>query len=180
MLAIGRRIDNLAEPRKDKLCSQPTSARRSTHRPRLLHRRSCVPWHSKPVDSRGPRAEAPRLADPRVQGLLHVLLNQEQGSPRGHSSAAGEEAQPSPSGRAAYDLRRLRLHGLIEHTQAHRYRISAKGLRTPRSSTCVSHPFQPMPTCPSQDPLARRKPPSTQNSRSENLTHVRHKPFDQV
>ena len=34
-------------------------------------------------------------------------------------------------GRITYDLRRLRLHGLIERIQkTHRYRITAKGLRT--------------------------------------------------
>ena len=34
-------------------------------------------------------------------------------------------------GRATYDLRRLRLHGLIERIpNTHRYRITAKGLRT--------------------------------------------------
>jgi hypothetical protein len=34
-------------------------------------------------------------------------------------------------GRITYDLRRLRLHGLIERIpRTHRYRITAKGLRT--------------------------------------------------
>jgi predicted MarR family transcription regulator len=39
-------------------------------------------------------------------------------------------SQLSP-GRVTYDLRRLRLHGLIERIpKSHRYRITAKGLRT--------------------------------------------------
>ena len=39
-------------------------------------------------------------------------------------------SQLSP-GRVTYDLRRLRLHGLIERIpKTHRYRITAKGLRT--------------------------------------------------
>jgi len=39
-------------------------------------------------------------------------------------------SQLSP-GRITYDLRRLRLHGLIERIpKTHRYRITAKGLRT--------------------------------------------------
>jgi predicted MarR family transcription regulator len=39
-------------------------------------------------------------------------------------------SQLSP-GRVTYDLRRLRLHGLIARIpKSHRYRISAKGLRT--------------------------------------------------
>jgi hypothetical protein len=39
-------------------------------------------------------------------------------------------SQLSP-GRVTYDLRRLRLHGLIERIpKTHSYRITAKGLRT--------------------------------------------------
>ena len=38
---------------QDRLCGQPTSARRPTHRPRLLHRRSRVPGHAKASNGRG-------------------------------------------------------------------------------------------------------------------------------
>ena len=43
---------------------------------------------------------------------------------------SGTSSQYTP-GRITYDLRRLRLHGLIERIpKTHRYRITAKGLRT--------------------------------------------------
>jgi hypothetical protein len=46
-------------------------------------------------------------------------------------------SQLSP-GRVTYDLRRLRLHGLIERIpKSHRYRITAKGLRTAIFYTCL-------------------------------------------
>jgi hypothetical protein len=43
----------------------------------------------------------------------------------------GRKPGQLPPGRITYDLRRLRLHGLIERIpKTRRYRITAKGLRT--------------------------------------------------
>lgn len=80
-----------------------------------------------------------RLADPRVQTLLQVLLLflLVQGTfthkdLREHSAALlGRKPSQLTPGRITYDLRRLRLHGLIERIpKTRRYRITAKGLRT--------------------------------------------------
>src|SRR5215831_6518475 len=85
------------------------------------------------------RAAGLRFADPRVQGLLHVLLLflLVQGTFRNKhlrehiAPLLGMEPSQLSPGRVTYDLRRLRLHGLIERIpNTHCYRITAKGLRT--------------------------------------------------
>ena len=87
----------------------------------------------------GQRAPAMRFADPRVQGLLHVLLlfvlvqgTFSHGHLREHlAPLLGQKPSHFSSGRITYDLRRLRLHGLIERIpKTYRYRITDKGLRT--------------------------------------------------
>ena len=92
----------------------------------------------KPVTNKdGQRAGALRFGDPRIQALLGVLLvlclhfegfrnrqlrpllAQMLGLPNDHLTP----------GRLTYDLRRLRLHGLIERIpKSHRYRLTKKGL----------------------------------------------------
>jgi hypothetical protein len=84
------------------------------------------------------RVAALRFADPRVQALLHSLLLFAT-LPRGFANrdlrptlAALQGLSPDhlTAGRMSYDLRRLRLHGLIERIAgSHRYRLSASGLR---------------------------------------------------
>ena len=85
------------------------------------------------------RAAALRFADPRVHALLHVMLLflLVQGTfthkvLREHlAPLLGKKPSQLTPGRITYDLRRLRLHGLIERIpKTHRYRITAKGLRT--------------------------------------------------
>ena len=80
-----------------------------------------------------------RFADPRVQALLHVLLlfllvqgTFTHNDLREHlAPLLGQKPSQFTPGRITYDLRRLRLHGLIERIpKTHRYRITAKGLRT--------------------------------------------------
>ncbi len=85
------------------------------------------------------RAAALRFADSRVQALLHVLLLlllvqgtfthkdiRERLAP-----LLGHKPSQLTPGRITYELRRLRLHGLIERIEkTHRYRITPKGLRT--------------------------------------------------
>jgi DNA-binding PadR family transcriptional regulator len=47
------------------------------------------------------------------------------------ASPLGQQPSQFSPGQITYDLRRLRFHGLIERIpQTHRYRITAKGLRT--------------------------------------------------
>jgi hypothetical protein len=90
-----------------------------------------------PVTVGGQRAARRRVADPRVQALLSAvvlfcLL------PPGFANRAlrerlalllGLDPSAIPPGRMSYDLRRLRLHGLIERLpHTHRYRLTPHGL----------------------------------------------------
>ncbi len=78
-----------------------------------------------------------RFGDPRAQALLAVLLIFRL-QPNGFSNAdlrhhltgiLGVDPDTWKPGRATYDLRRLRLHGLIERIpHTHRYRVTENGL----------------------------------------------------
>src|ERR1700726_2001381 len=93
----------------------------------------------RPITVNDQRAAALRFADPRVHALLHVLLlfllvqgtftNKDV---REHlAPLLGKKPSQLSPGQITYDLRRLRLHGLTERIpKTHRYRITAKGLRT--------------------------------------------------
>jgi hypothetical protein len=136
---IGRRLENLAELRKIGFAAN----RRLLDVQRIGH--DCFIGEAafqdmqKPVTVGEQRAAALRFADPRVQGLLHVLLLflLVQGTFRNKdlrehiAPLLGIKPSQLTPGRVTYDLRRLRLHGLIERIpKTHCYRITAKGLRT--------------------------------------------------
>ena len=81
------------------------------------------------------RASALRFEDERVQALLHALVLFRL-LPDGFSNAAlRERLEPLrgrhiTSGAVTYDLRRLRLHGLIRRIpRTHRYQVTQRGLR---------------------------------------------------
>ena len=85
------------------------------------------------------RVSALPFADPRVQALLSVLVLYcllPQGfankDVREHlAPLLGLEPSAMTPGRMTYDLRRLRLHGLIARIPGtHRYRLTPEGLRT--------------------------------------------------
>src|SRR3954451_4960514 len=90
-----------------------------------------------PADVDGQHAAALRFGDPRAQALLAVLLVFRL-QPDGFTNAdlrthlaqlLGVSPDTWPAGRATYDLRRLRLHGLIERIPpTHRYRVTDTGL----------------------------------------------------
>src|SRR5262249_19172191 len=144
----------------------------------------------KPVVVAEQRAAALRFADPRVQGLLHILLLflLVQGTFRNRdlrehiAPLLGKQPGQRTSGRMTYDLRRLRLHGLIERIpKTHCYRVTAKGLPT---AIFYTRPLQPVRTglaviAPSAEnshlPVARSirrlKPPSTPGSTKQHLRH---------
>ena len=137
--AIGRRITNLGELRKIGFAAN----RRLLDVQRIGHDcfigEACFQDLQRPVTVDNHRAAALRFADPRVQALLHVLLLfvLVQGTithkqVREHlAPLLGQKPSQYPPGRITYDLRRLRLHGLTERIpKTHRYRITAKGLRT--------------------------------------------------
>jgi DNA-binding HxlR family transcriptional regulator len=136
---IGRRLENLAELRKIGFAAN----RRLLDVQRIGH--DCFIGEAafqdmqRPVTVGEQRAAALRFADPRVQGLLHVLLLfvLVQGTFRNKdlrehiAPLLGIKPSQLTPGRVTYDLRRLRLHGLIERIpKTHCYRITAKGLRT--------------------------------------------------
>ncbi len=113
---------------------------------RLLHvqRTSHDPWHgedvfaavSSPAVVDGQRVPAMRFTDPRVQALLASLVifrllpngfaNRDL---RGHlAPLLGLAPDSLTQGKMSYDLRRLRLHGLIERIPGtHRYQVTDFG-----------------------------------------------------
>ena len=92
----------------------------------------------RPIEVDGQRAAALRFDDARVQALLSVLVlfcfqlrgftNQEMRALL--ARLLGLDPAQYPVGRMTYDLRRLRLHGLIERIpKSHRYQVTESGLR---------------------------------------------------
>lgn len=92
----------------------------------------------RPTEVAGQRASALRFGDARVQALLSVLVlfsfqlrgftNQEMRALL--AQLLGLDPAQYPVGRMTYDLRRLRLHGLIERIpNSHRYDVTPAGLR---------------------------------------------------
>jgi hypothetical protein len=94
---------------------------------------------TQPQVINGQRVSALPFAAPRVQALLSVLvlfclLPQGFANKEVRERLAqllGLDPSMMTPGRMTYDLRRLRLHGLIERLpHSHRYRVTAQGLRT--------------------------------------------------
>jgi hypothetical protein len=94
---------------------------------------------NRPVRVGSQRASALRFADPQVQVLWSALLLF-QLLPTGFSNRnlrdnlaplLGKKSADLTQGRMTYQLRRLRLHGMIERIpKSHRYRLTDLGLRT--------------------------------------------------
>jgi hypothetical protein len=94
---------------------------------------------SRPIEVQGQRASALPFGDPRVQALFQALLLFCL-LPRGFANKdlrerlallLGEPPNSMTAGRMTYNLRRLRLHGLIERIpKTHRYHVTTAGLRT--------------------------------------------------
>lgn len=92
----------------------------------------------RPVEVAGQRAAALRFGDPRVQALLAVLVvfsfqlrgftNREMRTLV--AQLLGLDPANYSLGRMTYDLRRLRLHGIIERIpRTQRYQLTPSGLR---------------------------------------------------
>jgi hypothetical protein len=91
-----------------------------------------------PVVVEGQRAAGLRYADPRVQALLSALLGfmllvrgfTNQQLRERVAGLLGQSPESLSAGRMTYDLRRLRLHGLIERVpHSHRYRLTKPGMQ---------------------------------------------------
>jgi hypothetical protein len=94
---------------------------------------------NRPLQVKQQRASALPFADPQVQALWSALVSfcflpagfcnrdlREQWAP-----LIGQNSDQVTPGRMTYNLRRLRLHGLIERLpKSHRYRLTDHGLRT--------------------------------------------------
>jgi hypothetical protein len=93
----------------------------------------------KPLEVDGQHASALRFGDPRVQALLSVLLLfalQPEGVRNRQlrpllAQGLGVAENQITQGQMSYDLRRLRLHGIIERIAGtHRYRLTTRGMKT--------------------------------------------------
>ena len=106
-----------------------------SHEPAVGHKAFTAVTKSTTIN--GQHAAGLRFGDPRAQALLAVLLIFRL-HPHGFTNAdlrnhltrmLGADPRCWPAGRATYDLRRLRLHGLIERIpHTHRYRVTETGL----------------------------------------------------
>jgi hypothetical protein len=93
---------------------------------------------TQPVVVQEQRAAGLRYADPRVQAVLSALLGFTLLA-RGFTNRQlrervagllGQSPESLTPGRMTYDLRRLRLHGLIERVKkSHRYRLTERGIQ---------------------------------------------------
>jgi hypothetical protein len=136
---IGRRLRNLAALRQIGF----EANRRILEVEKLTHD-CCIGQQSfqqlqQPANVEGQHASALRFGDPRVQALFAVLLLfslQPQGFRNKElrpllAQALGLDCQEITQAKMTYDLRRLRLHGLIERIAGtHRYQLTIIGLRT--------------------------------------------------
>jgi hypothetical protein len=136
--AIGRGLTNLSALRKVGFQAN----RRLLDVQRLSHDcaigEAAVDRIHRPIVVDGQRAAALRFLDPRVLALFCALVVFRL-LPAGFTARdlrqhvaplLGLAPEALPPGRVTYDLRRLRLHGLIERQpQRHRYRVTDAGLR---------------------------------------------------
>jgi hypothetical protein len=91
-----------------------------------------------PVEQAGQRASGLRFADPRIQPLWHALILFRllpNGFRRGNlrpyfAELSGRDPQTLGPGAMTYQLRRLRLHGMIERLpNSYSYRVTQTGFR---------------------------------------------------
>ena len=91
---------------------------------------------TSPIEIAHQRAAGLRFGDPRTHALMHALClfalaptGFRHREFRDHvAQLQGRDAETYPAGSMTYDLRRLRLHGLIERvSRSHRYRITETG-----------------------------------------------------
>jgi len=135
---IGKRLHNLPKLREIGFAAN----RRLLEIERLSH--DCMLAEdtfqtiNSPVAAGRQRAAGLRFADPRVHALLHAVILFRQiaqgfraADLRHHLAAlSGRAPESIAQGAMTYQLRRLRLHGLIERIpNSFRYRVTAFGLR---------------------------------------------------
>jgi hypothetical protein len=136
---VGRRLHNLPELRQIGFTANRRllDVQRISHDPIIGN--TTFAAIAQPVIVDGQRAPALRFGDPRVHALLAAIVvfrllptgfaNRDL---RAHlAPLLGLDPDSITPGKMTYDLRRLRLHGLIERIpHTHRYRVTDQGLRT--------------------------------------------------
>jgi hypothetical protein len=135
---IGRRLDNLPALRKIGFSANRRllDVQRTSH-DCLLGEQTLTSLQT-PTHTPCGHASALRFADPRVQSLLVAILslaflptgfaNRDLRKPLAELRGLGKDALTQ--GQLTYELRRLRLHGLIVRIpRSHRYRLTDSGLR---------------------------------------------------
>ena len=136
---VGKRLVNLPKLRRIGFAAN----RRLLELERLSH--DCMLAEStfqaieRPVSRDGQRISGLRFADPKTHSLWHALLlfrliagGFRNADLRLHlADLDGRPAQDIGRGAMTYQLRRLRLHGMIERIpQSHRYRVTDLGARS--------------------------------------------------
>jgi hypothetical protein len=136
--AIGKRLHNLPALREVGFNANRRllAVQRISHDP--ADGQAALERITRPLDLDGRRVAALRFGDPRVHALLAALVvfrllpngfaNRDL---RAHlAPLLGRSAESMTAGQMTYDLRRLRLHGLIERIpHTHRYRPTEHGFR---------------------------------------------------
>jgi hypothetical protein len=134
--AIGRALRNLPALREIGFAANRRLLRVEHLSHDCLIGEDCLHAVTAPVLVDDQRAAGLRFGAPRVHALMHALClfalaptgfrHQEF---RGHvAQLQGRDPDTYPAGSMTYDLRRLRLHGLIERVpRSHRYRITPTG-----------------------------------------------------
>jgi hypothetical protein len=137
--AIGRRLHNLAALRQVGFSANRRLLDVQTISHDCALGEDALQRHQRSLEINGQRASALRFADARTQALMQALLLFVL-LPRGFSHAdlreqlctlLGLDPSQLRPGRMTYDLRRLRLHGLIERIpHSNRYRLTEHGTKT--------------------------------------------------
>jgi len=126
----------------------------------------------RPRQIEGQRAAALRFGDANAQAVLNAVLMfvfvaqgfTNKDLRQQFAVLLGKRADEISPGRMSYELRRLRLHGLIERLpKTHRYRLTDEGLRTALFYTRVYARIlrpgmaPPVPVAPAGSPQALRQ-----------------------
>ena len=126
----------------------------------------------RPRHVQGQRASALRFGDANTQAVLNAVLMfvfvargfSNKDLRQQYAVLLGKRADEISPGRMSYELRRLRLHGLIERLPGtHRYGLTDEGLRTALFYTRVySRILRPamapvLPAAPATSPKALRQ-----------------------
>ena len=127
-----------AQAARDRLCGQSPAARRGALKPRLHAHGRHLPDHQQPGRRRWSTRLRPALcrsARPCAMACHHPVPTAHAGLPLGRSASPScrpvrPRSKSTSQGALTYQLRRLRLHGMIERLpNSFRYRVTEFGWR---------------------------------------------------